>query len=852
MGQIHVPVFHMYDSLARLALYDTDGESRRRQTLSKVGSNLKKLKKWARHAPMNHLHKLHLVQAECLRVKGKLADAGELYDRSIELAKENSFPNEEALATELAGKFFLSRGKLLSARAYMQQARYCYLRWGAKAKVNDMDAKYGDILATSSIPPRPAATSEDATISETSTSGGERIDLTAVMRTSQAISTEIVIGSLLEKLMKIVIENAGAQRGFLIMESDGELRIEARKSPDNSEVTLSRSGSIETTKQLSPAIVNYVARTKKSLVLNDAAAEGAFTNDPYVLANKPRSILCAPLIHQGRLTGVLYLENNLAVGAFSTDRLEMLDLISSQAAISIENAMLYNTLEHKVTERTEQLARAKEKAEVANEAKSAFLAAMSHELRTPLNSILGFTRILARDPSIGQRQLDALETIQRSGNHLLVLINDVLDLAKIEAGKIDLNESTFHLPAFLRDICDIFRIPAEHKGISFTYRPFDFTLDGNAANAPGIRREVLPLCVRGDERRLRQVLINLLGNAVKFTERGRVTLKVGVCRYEDRAETDAFGVSGPVPVIRFQVEDTGIGISPGKLGVIFEPFKQAGHSGESVEGTGLGLSISRSFLKLMGSDLKVESVPAQGSVFRFDMALPAMADSFQQDDMDSGRIVGIRGEKPTILVVDDNPVNRAVITGLLSPLGFEMIEASTGREGLAKAIDCQPDAAIIDLIMPGMDGFQLIRRLRQTPLLEGKFITASSASVLEQDRQRSLDAGADSFIPKPVNPRLLLKQLQQHLSLEWIYESSESDAREVTASSWPAASIPPGEVTALLELTARGDIGALRQRIDALAESDSRLRTITEELRRLAKGFQMTKIRELLESFGRP
>ncbi|MCA1995179.1 MAG: GAF domain-containing protein, partial [Coleofasciculus sp. S288] len=358
-----IPLSHFYNSLVHLALYSDVHKFQQKQILLKVKSNQKKLKKWARHAPMTHLHKFYLVEAERHRVLGHKAEAIECYDRAIQLANENEYINEEALAHELAGKFYLALGKVKFARVCMLDARYCYLQWGAIAKVKDLETRYPQLLlskqsdsgGTSKNTTRSVDTKTPNDPRTTSSGSSEALDLATVMKASQVISGEMMLDKLLKTLMKILIENAGAEKGFLVLERAGKLLIEAEGAVERENITVLQSipiefiGKNEQTPLLSIAIINYVARTKESVVLNDATREDKFKLDPYICRNQPKSILCVPLINQDKLISIVYLENNLTTGAFTPARLEILKLLSAQAAISIENAKLY--LEVKESER---------------------------------------------------------------------------------------------------------------------------------------------------------------------------------------------------------------------------------------------------------------------------------------------------------------------------------------------------------------------------------------------------------------------------------------------------------------------------------------------------------------------
>ena len=341
MGLVLI-LFNFYSSLTFLALFSNSSKSKQKSTLTKVNKNQKKLKKWADAAPMNYLHKYYLVEAERHRVVGKEFQAIKYYDRAIELAKKYEYLNEEALANELAAKFYLQKGKITIARAYLQEARYCYLKWGATAKVHDLENHYGDLLQKQSAPTT-SKLSVDKEIS-TSTSTIE-LDLETLMKASQTISREIVLDKLLVKLMEILIENAGAVSGYLILSHQDDLRIEAMKSFDRAEVSATGSIPLEeiennTNPCLPLKVINYVVRTKKSAILDNAAEQEQFKEDPYIIQNQTKSVACYPLIDRGRLSGIIYLENNLNVGAFTPLHLEMLNLLGSQAVIAIDNARL--------------------------------------------------------------------------------------------------------------------------------------------------------------------------------------------------------------------------------------------------------------------------------------------------------------------------------------------------------------------------------------------------------------------------------------------------------------------------------------------------------------------------------
>ncbi|MGB3494030.1 MAG: AAA family ATPase, partial [Elainellaceae cyanobacterium] len=346
-GLLLVPIFYFYESLIDLATYPQAGRSQQRVIMGRVNQNRRKLRRWATDAPSNHLHKYYLVEAERHQLLGHWIKASAAYDRAIELAKQHQYVNEEAIAQELAAQFYLRQGKFTIAQAYMLNAHYCYSLWGATAKVTHLNQQYPELLALQRQE-NPLLASGSTTNSNSSIN--QALDLASVIQASQAISSEVALDKLLVNLMKILMENAGAQQGCLILETRGKLCIEAQHLGDAEAIQVLQSLPIEAlqnqleTSSISPTIVNYVAHTQDPVVLNHATQEGAFIHDPYIQFHQPQSILCAPLINQGKLSGIVYLENRLVKGAFTSERLTLVNLLSTQAAISIENSRYYTQI----------------------------------------------------------------------------------------------------------------------------------------------------------------------------------------------------------------------------------------------------------------------------------------------------------------------------------------------------------------------------------------------------------------------------------------------------------------------------------------------------------------------------
>lgn len=511
-------------------------------------------------------------------------------------------------------------------------------------------------------------------------------------------------------------------------------------------------------------------------------------------------------------------------------------------------------LEVQVQERTRELSDAlvelqhsKEAAEAANRAKSVFLANMSHELRTPLNAILGFTQLMRRDPDLTADQEENLGVVGRSGEHLLSLINSVLEMSKIEAGRIVLSEQEFDLYRLLDGLEEMFRLRAEDKGLALALE-----------RDPGV-----PQYIRADEGKMRQVLMNLLGNAVKFTQTGGVFLRV---RYKDSAA----GREPARPLtgwLVFEVEDTGPGIAAQDLAAVFKPFVQATTPGDLVsrlqaqEGTGLGLSISRQYARLMQGDVIASSEPGQGSTFRFTARVELASAASVRPARPWRRVVGLEAGQPAyrLLTVDDKEVNRKLLVKMLAPLGFEVREAANGQEAIEIWESWSPHLIWMDMRMPVMDGYQATRRIKSTTQGQATVIVAVTASALEEDRTVILSEGCDGYIRKPFQEEELFDALRKHLGVRFVYKEDWGAGSASGEEPDGAARRPAVDQSELVrELAARpaewrlraqqaailGDVGLLLLLVDEIKEAHPAL---AEVLAEAARDFEHDQIITLIQ-----
>lgn len=425
------------------------------------------------------------------------------------------------------------------------------------------------------------------------------------------------------------------------------------------------------------------------------------------------------------------------------------------------------------------LKQAVEAAENANRAKSIFLANMSHELRTPLNVILGFTQLLLRGGALNPQQQEQLNTINRSGEHLLTLINDVLEMSKIEAGRITLNENDFDLLGLIDWLYQMFQFKAQSKGLKLALE----------------RQSALPAYIRTDESKLRQVLVNLLGNAVKFTEQGQVVLRVWgeegnsslVSGHSSLAEADRTKDKGqskiqnpkPHATLYFAVEDTGPGIAPEELEHLFEAFVQTETGRKSQEGTGLGLAISQKFAHLMGGEISVTSVVGEGATFRLSIQAQVVEAAGHLHGTSHQQVIGLAPGEPTyrILIVEDRLENRQILVELLAPIGFEVQEAANGEEAIAQWEAWSPHFIWMDIRMPVMNGYEATKRIKAACAATGQeppIVIALTGSVFEEDRRIALSMGCNDFVRKPFKAEVIFEKMAEYLGLQYVYAEPQS------------------------------------------------------------------------------
>ena len=846
------------------------------------------LKSWAKNTPFA-VPKTTLVEAELLWHRGEHNEALEYYERSASQARDLGLVNDEAIAYELATRRCDERGRRDFTKLFARSAHQAYTRWGAVAKIDALEEEYRSLLREMGEGHSKLSLADlaDLTVRDFQSHShtyhshefNERLlDTTTVLRAAQALSGEIMLDQVLEKLLRLTLEHAGAQKAAMLLTTDNRLYLEAVAAVDGGETRrINPPIPMEASTEVPLSIIQFVSRTKQVLVLGDATQEDVFTQDPYVVRGKPLSVLCLPILHRGELTGVLYVEHRWLSNVFTEQRVEVLNLLSSQAAISIENARLYGDLQGarddyralydsaieglfrisgqgtliranptlaellgfdsvdgllleyrelldrvflerekaqeflskldensqvtafeakaltrdgrefwmsiaaRITDdkddgefidgsiiditariESEQAEKQRQIAEAATQAKSEFLANMSHEIRTPMNAIIGFSE-LTLDTELDRAQREYISSIRRASESLLNIVNDVLDFSKIEAGKLDLESVPFELDSMLEELERLFRTEFRKKNIQLV-------ILNKADRHPDFPENSVVL---GDSLRLQQVLVNLVGNALKFTTEGQIAVEVEVDR------TFVLSTGEPQIVLCFAVTDTGIGIDEDQQSRLFESFEQAESSTtRNYGGTGLGLTICRRLVDMMKGEITVSSTVGEGSRFEFTAQVgyaKGEIEVVQRRAMTRDRSSQLFQDK-RVLLAEDNPINQQLALAFLQRAGASVEIAETGRQAVARAVANTYDVILMDIRMPEMDGLEATAELRKQGLLVP--IIAVSADAIGERRSRALEAGCNGYVTKPIDFDTLVSECSEHMGLT--LETEESPRRRAT------------------------------------------------------------------------
>jgi signal transduction histidine kinase/ActR/RegA family two-component response regulator len=702
----------------------------------------------ATQVPANHAHRVTLIEAELALRRGDFVAAGSGFEAAFAQARSERFLHDAALIAERAARAAERMEGTVLVRAWRREAIEAYDAWGATAKSTRLRQAWPDALpATERAPER---------------TGPRTLDLDAALSAAETIAGEMDLERLLSRAMRLMCTTAGAERGALLLDREGLLQVEAVASGEGVEVV--GGAALEGQAAVSPEIVQYVARAQETLVLSDAAADPRFSGTAYVTERAPRSVLCTPLMHRGRRTGVLYLENGLTTGAFTAERVEILRLLAFQAATAIENAMLYAA----ARAQAEELREKNEALSAVDRIKDELLARTSHELRTPLHGIIGLAQtVLDGALALDSASRRSLDMIVSSGRRLGNLINDILDFQTLKRRDIVLARgavSVHDATAAVLALCEPL----------LTGRPV------RLVNAVPAGEGADPV-VFADPDRLAQILLNLVGNACKFTERGEI--RVDATTEPARSGTPG-GPEGD-PVVTLRVRDTGIGIAPDVVARIFEGFEQGDASiARRYGGAGLGLTVARQLVELHGGSIRVESSEGQGSVFAFTLPVARPDERLRRPTEEVRERIAspLKTSRPTdivavtdegrgrrVLVVDDEPVNVQVVLAQLGRAGYEVataLDGPTALEMLAQGL--RPDAVLLDVMMPRMDGYEVCTRLRDRFPRHALPVVMLTARNQVDDLVQGLAAGANDYVTKPFTGQELLARLRTHLALSGV------------------------------------------------------------------------------------
>ena len=724
-----VAEYRFYAALARAAYCDTIPPEQRAVHLEALAAHQRQLEIWAHHCPDNFGNRTALVGAEIARIEGRYLDAERLYEESILLAREQGFIHNEGIAAELAARFYAARGFETIARAYLRNARYCYLRWGADGKVRQLDESFPHLRTE---PSTAASTAPPTTIG----SSVEHLDLTTVVKVSQAVSREIDLEKLIDTLMRTALEHAGAQRGLLIVPRSGAQRLEAEATTSGNTITVRFHHAGVSGAELAASILHYVLRTQESVILDDASAQNAFSSDDYLRNHHVRSVMCLPLVKQGTLTGVLYLENNLVPRVFTPARSTVLKLIASQAASSLENARLYTDLKQENSERrrAEEALRveARERQEMQQrlqqaakmEAIGRLAGGIAHDFNNILGAILGYGELVQNNVREGSAVRHQIDQVMHAGMRGKGLVDRILAFSRSGLGE---------------------QVALQVQSV------VEETLELLAASLPANihlekRLHAADAAVVGDATQLHQVVMNLCTNALHAMEPGGVLTVVleGVTVDEHRLLSQGPLLAGRY--VRLTVSDTGSGIPPEVLERMFDPFFTTKRVGE---GTGLGLALVHGIVANFGGVVDVTTVVDVGTTFT--IWLPATGQVPKPAWKPGGELP--RGNGETVMIVDDERPLVAVAEETLAELGYEPVgfDSSVAALDAFRADPERFDLVLTDETMPDLTGTELAREFRRLrPEISIILMSGYSGAQLSE---RALAAGVVDVLRKPLTRR---------------------------------------------------------------------------------------------------
>eukprot|EP01114_Cavostelium_apophysatum_P015318 TRINITY_DN4142_c0_g3_i6.p1 TRINITY_DN4142_c0_g3~~TRINITY_DN4142_c0_g3_i6.p1 ORF type:complete len:2083 (-),score=515.49 TRINITY_DN4142_c0_g3_i6:1406-7654(-) len=759
-----VAELNFYQSLMLTALYLTAEESERIKYREKISKNQEVMNLWTQNCPQNFEQKWLLVEADIARIENNFGKAVEFYGKAIKAAKRNGFTQDESLALELSGRFWLEHEEESLATTRLKEAIEGYLKWGARAKVTQLRSEFGHLLGSDE------AVVAETTLQSTSSMNSVMIDMENVIKASQLISTDLDMSKLLFNMMKIIIETAGAQQGALLLYKSGVLSVDAQYTSQGT-IKILEDTNLETWHG-PRSVINHVKETRRTVALGRATEDEQFGGDPYITKNSVASLLCMPILKNDELKGLLYLENNLATFAFSQDRTLPLTILTGQMAISLDNVWL---IMHKVDAANkiiEQNTRAQE-AESYKEKLEEFIDTICHEMRNPLNGIYGgacllwdllndlaneVKRVFPENERLRKLILSAneqLESINQCAQQQKVIVDDVLDLSRLESNKIELNPTSFNLGSLLATIIQML-------SPQITQSQLELIL-----NLP--EDEVW---ITADSHRLAQVILNLLSNGVKFTTNGYIEISANV----EQSNSGTY--------LKMTVRDSGIGMTAEETADLFARFKQASRVIQSkYGGSGLGLAICKKLVERMGGNISVESKKWFGSKFTFtikcEIASKEPEENADHPPLKREPSFSRSTNSTTILIVEDNTVNQRVLMHYLQQQGILCELASNGLEAVEKVAKLQFDLIFLDVEMPVMDGLEASRKIRQleeTKRRKRVPIIGLSGNARSAQIESAMSAGFDDYVTKPFHRDEIYEIIAKWTRPDRLSRSSSKDS----------------------------------------------------------------------------